>query len=71
MFAALKLCRLTGATLAKEFRADLADVIADIRASGTSTLRGIANALNERGIATRRGGKWSAVQVQRVMGRED
>jgi DNA invertase Pin-like site-specific DNA recombinase len=55
--------------MAREWSADLAEVIADIRESGTSTLIGIAGKLNERGITTRRGGKWSAVQVRRVMER--
>jgi DNA invertase Pin-like site-specific DNA recombinase len=55
--------------MAREWSADLAEIIADIRESGTSTLSGIAAALNERGITTRRGGKWSAVQVQRVVER--
>jgi DNA invertase Pin-like site-specific DNA recombinase len=53
--------------LAKEWGAEIAEAITDIRASGASTLSGIAAALNERGITTRRGGKWSAVQVDRVL----
>ena len=47
--------------------ADLMPVIAAIQAEGASTLRQIATVLNERGIATARGGEWSAVQVQRVL----
>jgi DNA invertase Pin-like site-specific DNA recombinase len=49
--------------------ADLAPVLADLRASGASSLREIAAGLNKRGIPTARGGQWSAVQVQRVMNR--
>lgn len=49
---------------------DLLPVIHAIRADGSSTLREIASALNEKGIATARGGRWSAVQVQRVMAHE-
>lgn len=48
---------------------DLAPVIAEIRAGGASSLREIAVSLNSREIWTPRGGKWSAVQVQRVLGR--
>lgn len=49
--------------------ADVAEVIVDLRSSGADSLRQIAAGLNERGIPTARGGKWSAVQVQRVMER--
>ena len=34
------------------------------------TLTAIANELNEQGIKTKRGGKWQAVQVSRVLNRE-
>ena len=50
--------------------ADLAPIIAEIRAAGIDSLRGIAAVLNERGISTPRGhGEWSAVQVSRVLER--
>jgi hypothetical protein len=39
------------------------------RESGAVSLREIAAGLNGRGIQTRRGGEWSAVQVQRVLQR--
>jgi DNA invertase Pin-like site-specific DNA recombinase len=45
---------------------DLAPVIEAIRAEGITSATGIAKALNERGIPTARGGKWQAVQVQRL-----
>ena len=45
---------------------DLAPVIEAIRAEGITSATGIAKALNERGIPTSRGGKWQAVQVQRL-----
>jgi DNA invertase Pin-like site-specific DNA recombinase len=55
---------------AAERAADLAPTIAEIQQSGVTSFRGIATALNERSIPTARGrGRWSAVQVQRVMGR--
>jgi hypothetical protein len=42
---------------------------ARIQASSATSLRQIAAALNARRITTSRDGTWSAVQVQRVMGR--
>ena len=38
-----------------------------VRAHGASSYREIAAALNERGVRTTRGGRWSAVQVMRVL----
>lgn len=49
--------------------ADLAPIIAEIRAAGAVTLQAVADALNARGIPTARGGSWSPVQVQRVEAR--
>jgi Recombinase len=37
-----------------------------LRAEGITSATGIAKALNERGIPTARGGRWQAVQVQRL-----
>jgi len=54
---------------AKSRAADIRPIVADIRASGATSLRQIAAALNAKGIRAARGGKWSAVQVQRVMER--
>ncbi len=45
---------------------DLAPIIAELRTQGATSLRQIAEGLNERGITTARGGRWSAVQVQRL-----
>jgi Recombinase len=42
-------------------------VIAEIRATDAASLREIAMALDTRGIQTVRGGRWSAVQVSRVL----
>ncbi|MEJ0072138.1 MAG: recombinase family protein [Pseudomonadota bacterium] len=44
----------------------LLPVIAQIRAAGATTLRGVAVALTARGIKTARGGDWTAAAVQRV-----
>jgi hypothetical protein len=50
--------------------AALAPVIAELRASGVTSLRGIAAALNERGIPTVAGaGRWYHTQVARVLAR--
>ena len=49
--------------------ADILPVINGIRAAGVTSANGIARALNERGIPTARGGRWQAVQVQRVLER--
>ena len=48
------------------------EVIAFIKqmSDGGFTLSAIANELNEQGIKTKRGGKWQAVQVSRVINRE-
>lgn len=50
---------------------DLAPVLAELREAGVSSLGGLAKALNERGIPTARGaqGRWTAVQVSRVLAR--
>jgi len=47
--------------------ADLRPVIDAIRAEGVTSATGIAKALNERSIPTTRGGRWQAVQVQRLL----
>ncbi|KYG99258.1 recombinase family protein [Bradyrhizobium sp. DOA1] len=48
---------------------DLAPIIAELQAAGRTSLRAIADGLNQAGITTPRNGKWSAVQVQRVLNR--
>jgi DNA invertase Pin-like site-specific DNA recombinase len=67
---------VTGREVSAEVRAEKARVrahdrleaIEDVRASGATSLRGIAAALNERGIPTpTQRGEWSAVQVSRVL----
>src|SRR5262249_2331742 len=46
---------------------DLAPTIQGLRAAGCESLRAIAAGLEERGIPAPRGGKWSAVQVTRLL----
>jgi len=54
---------------ANERAANLREIIDDIRDSGQASLRQIASGLNGRRIPTARGGRWSAVQVKRVLDR--
>jgi hypothetical protein len=50
--------------------ADLAPIVKELQASGVTSLRGIAKALNERRIPTVAGsGRWYHVQVARVLAR--
>lgn len=49
--------------------AELRSVLADVRAAGVTTLAGIAAALNEREIQTRRGGAWHASSVRNLLAR--
>jgi DNA invertase Pin-like site-specific DNA recombinase len=44
-------------------------IIAEIRKSGATTLRGVAEALNARGIPTPRGGRWHAMSVRNALAR--
>jgi hypothetical protein len=49
---------------------DLAPVIAELRAAGITSMKGIAKALNTRAIRTPRGvGPWRSIQVARVLAR--
>ncbi len=44
-------------------------IIAEIRRSGATTLRAIAEALNARGVPTPRGARWHATSVRNVLAR--
>jgi Recombinase len=44
-----------------------APTIVELQAAGCESLRAIAAGLEERGIPAARGGKWSAVQVSRLL----
>jgi hypothetical protein len=51
-------------------RLAVAPTIAELQVAGVTSLRGIAAALDERGIPTAAGrGEWRAVQVSRVLAR--
>lgn len=51
------------------FAENTAPVIYQIKASGITSLRGIATVLNARGVRTARGGRWAATQVGMVLRR--
>jgi DNA invertase Pin-like site-specific DNA recombinase len=46
-------------------------IITEIQKSGAKTLRAIAEALNARGVATPRGGRWHAMSVRNAMSRAE
>jgi len=54
---------------ARRFAENVAPIILQIRESGVVSLRGIAAALNARGVRTARGGRWAATQVGAVLAR--
>jgi DNA invertase Pin-like site-specific DNA recombinase len=56
---------------ARRFAEDRAPIIADIRASGVTSLKGIARELNARGILTARRGHWYATGVKGLLARLD
>lgn len=59
----------SGRSRADAFAANVAPVVESIRASGISTLAGIADALNARGVRTARGGMWHPTTVRNVVRR--
>ena len=54
---------------ANRFASNVAPVIREIQSSGVASHRGIARSLNARGVATARGGEWTAVQVGSILKR--
>jgi DNA invertase Pin-like site-specific DNA recombinase len=54
---------------ADRFARNVAPIIREIQAGGVASHRGIARSLNARGIATARGGEWTAVQVGSILRR--
>ena len=46
---------------------DLAPTLATLQAEGVTSLGGLAQALNDRGIPAARGGSWSPMQVSRAL----
>ncbi|WP_027053054.1 recombinase family protein [Mesorhizobium erdmanii] len=56
---------------ADAFAANILPIIREIQARGVTSLRQVALALNARGIASARGGTWTAVQVTDIINREE
>lgn len=61
--------RAVRTTDANKRAASVLPIIEGIRAAGVTTLRGIANALNARGVTTARRDAWAAMSVSRVLAR--
>src|SRR5215469_1049184 len=64
-----KVGRLAQRDAADRFAENVRPVIAAIQATGVTTLREIADALNARGVRTARGGAWHAKTVANILGR--
>ena len=56
-------------TDADRFAKNVAPIIREIQSTGVASHRGIARSLNARGVATARGGEWTAVQVGSILQR--
>lgn len=54
---------------ADQFAANTLPIIRQIQATGATTLAQLAEALNARGIATARGGRWHSMSVSNVLAR--
>jgi DNA invertase Pin-like site-specific DNA recombinase len=54
---------------AERYAAGVLPIIREIQREGATTLRDIAEALNARGVATARGGRWQAQTVANVLAR--
>jgi DNA invertase Pin-like site-specific DNA recombinase len=54
-----------------QFVQNVIPVIGQIQATGLTSLRDIAGALNARGVRSARGGEWQPTQVKRVLVRAD
>ncbi len=52
---------------AAERAADVMPTIRELQAAGTTSLRGLAAGLNERGIPAPRGGRWHASSVRNAL----
>lgn len=66
---AQKLGAAANAQAAEAFAANVLPIVRSIEAAGVTSLRGIAEALNNRGVQTPRGGTWHARSVGRLLER--
>ena len=67
--AAHKAAAIANEAAADQHAANVLPIIRQIKRAGATTLREIANALNERGVRTARGGQWYATTVSNVLQR--
>ena len=56
---------------ADRFAANVLPIIRQAKKAGASTLQQIADALNDRGVATARGGKWYPSNVKNILDRAE
>ena len=54
---------------ADQFAANVIPIVNSVRATGVTDLRGIAQALNDRGVRTARGGRWHVSNVKNIIDR--
>ena len=54
---------------AGQFAATIMPVITSLQKAGITSYRGIAIALNARGVRTARGGQWQVSNVRNLLGR--
>jgi DNA invertase Pin-like site-specific DNA recombinase len=54
---------------ADQFAANVLPIVQSIQASGVTTLQGIAEALNARGVRTARGGRWHSSTIANLLAR--
>lgn len=66
---AVALGRQKSTAEAERFAASVLPVIAAIQRTGITSMRGIATALNARGVHTARGGQWQVSNVRNVLAR--
>jgi hypothetical protein len=64
-------CSAANAAIARARASDLSATVRELQAAGCESLGAIAEGLDARGIPAARGGKWSAVQVSRLLARLD
>ncbi|MBP0447268.1 recombinase family protein [Roseomonas sp. SSH11] len=54
---------------ARRFAENVVPIIRQVQASGVTSLRGVAEVLNARGVRSSRGGRWAAQQVSDILAR--
>ena len=54
---------------AEAFAANVLPIVRQIQAAGATTFRSVANALNDRGVRTARGGAWHDSTVRNLLAR--